>query len=233
MENEEVAIKSIIDAYNDVIKGLEVTAKNNTDRFYGGIIRSGKGKLVESIGKQLVILAWRRLKQDESRLKLDGTYVIIPINKAWVESLKDKALKEYIAANLTDYNYKYKPDIFVRIDDQPVFEIECKAYTENAMMKRILVDATLIKTIYPNMKFALLQLESQLGGDYSSLSDVTLGSKQTNTLLSYFNIDLTIITLLKGERDIKRPIHRYFKPLEEESIKRAISTLSVALKPYI
>jgi len=230
--SEAEAIKKIIEAYNDVVKGIDTEAKNNTDRFYGGIIRAGKGRLVESIGKSLVMLAWNKLKQEEQRLTMKGTHVMIPIKKSYVDGLKDRELKEYITANLADYHYKYKPDIFVQIDGVPVFEIECKAYTENAMIKRILVDATLIKTVYPNMRFALLQLESQLGGDYSKLDKVTLGSKTTNTLLSYFDIDLTIITLLKGERDIDRPIHRYFKLLEEESLKRAIGIIAEVLKQY-
>ncbi len=233
MSDEETAIKKIIEAYNDVVKGIDAQAKTNSDRFYGGIIRAGKGKLVESIGKRLIVLAWQKLKQDETRLTMEGTHITIPIKQDYVDNLKDKNLKEYITANITDYHYRYKPDILVQIDETPVLEIECKAYTENAMIKRILVDATLIKTVYPNMRFALLQLESQLGGDYSELNKVTAGSKPTNTLLSYFDIDLTIITLLKGERNINRPIHRYFKPLEEESLNRAIDAIATILKPYI
>jgi hypothetical protein len=233
MPDEEPAIKKIIEAYNYVVRGIDAKAKINSDRFYGGIIRAGKGRLVESIGKSLVVLAWQKLKQDETRLTMEGTHITIPIKQDYVDNLKDKDLKGYITANITDYHYKYKPDILVQIDKTPVFEIECKTYTENAMIKRILVDATLIKTIYPDMRFALLQLESQLGGDYADLTKVTLGSRSTNTLLSYFDIDLTIITLLKGERDINRPIHRYFKPLEEESLNRAIDIVAAILKSYI
>lgn len=232
MPNDEPSTKKIIDAYNILVKGINDEAHNSKDRTIGGILRAGKGKLVESIGKSLVEIAWHKLMQDGGRLTMGGTHVIIPIKKAYVDSLKDKELREYITTNLTDYNYKYKPDIFVQIDQTPVVEIECKAYTENAMIKRILVDDTLIKTIYPQMRFVLLQLESQLGGDYADLSNVTLGSKPTNTLLSYFDIDLTIITLLKGERDINKPIHTHFKPLEEKNLNRAIDTLVAILKPY-
>jgi len=48
-----------------------------------------------------------------------------------------------------------------------IMGIECKAYTENAMLKRILVDFTLLKSIVPKANCVLLQLESQLTGDYS------------------------------------------------------------------
>jgi len=51
-----------------------------------------------------------------------------------------------------------------------------------------------------------VQLESQLGGDYSTDKDIIFGSRSTHTLLSHFDIDLNIITLLEGERKVKRPI---------------------------
>jgi len=58
------------------------------------------------------------------------------------------------------------------------------------MLKRILVDCMLIKRKYPDVRFALLQLESQLGGDYSQIfKDIHYGSPSTHTLLSYFDIE--------------------------------------------
>lgn len=45
------------------------------------------------------------------------------------------------------------------------------------MLKRILVDFTLFKQVHPNLKCVLIQVESQLCGDYSSPSkDIILGS---------------------------------------------------------
>lgn len=103
------------------------------------------------------------------------------------------------------------------------------------MFKRILVDATLLKTQFPKMQFILLQLESQLGGDFSELKDVTYGSTSTHTLLSYFDIDLHIITLLKGERKVDKPIHKkeFFKPLERENLEKAVDIMTEILKEYI
>ncbi len=103
------------------------------------------------------------------------------------------------------------------------------------MFKRILVDATLLKTQFPKMRFILLQLESQLGGDFSELKDVTYGSTSTHTLLSYFDIDLHIITLLKGERKVDKPIHKteFFKPLKRKSLEKAVDVMAEILKEYI
>jgi hypothetical protein len=113
--------------------------------------------------------------------------------------------------------------------------IECKAFTENAMLKRILVDFTLLKTIYPNLSCCLFQLESQLTGDYSEIKKTIIyGSHSTHTLLSYFDVDLNIFTLLEGERKVDEPIHKkdYFKPLEKKYLIKTIEKISEILNEY-
>lgn len=229
---DENEIKGIINAYEVLVRGIDEKAhKNEEGRAYGGIVRAGKGTMLENIAKTLVMLAWKELGKDEKRLKIIGTRIKIPIKKEYVDKLEDKEIKEHILKNIKNYVYPYKSDVLVSIDNKPVFEIECKAYTEKAMMKRILVDCTLLTRIYPNMKFALLQLESQLGGDYSELKDKPFGSQSTHTLLSMFDIDLEIITLIKGERLVDEPIHKkeFFKPLTRDSLIKAINKIKEIL----
>ncbi len=56
-------IQGIIDAYNTLISGIEKRATTNQEgRAYGGIVRAGKGELVENIAKILIQLAWKKLK---------------------------------------------------------------------------------------------------------------------------------------------------------------------------
>lgn len=113
--------------------------------------------------------------------------------------------------------------------------IECKAYTENAMLKRILVDFTLFKNVIPNIKCVLLQLESQLTGDHSQpRNKITYGSHSTHTLLSYFDIDLNIITLLEGERKVDKPIHnsQYYKELKKEILENGIEVIKNLLSEF-
>lgn len=45
--------------------------------------------------------------------------------------------------------------------------------------------------------------------------------------LSYFDIDLNIITLLEGERKIDRPIHKlkYFKSLRKKRLLAALEVI--------
>lgn len=236
MSTKSDQIQEIIDAYNTLVSGIEKRASTNQEgRAYGGIVRAGKGELVENIAKILIQLAWKKLKQSPNRLKIVGRQIKIPIKQEYINRLEDEEVKKHIKQNIQDYFYPYKPDILVEIDNKVVLEIECKAYTENAMFKRILVDATLLKTQFPKMQFILLQLESQLGGDFSELKDVTYGSTSTHTLLSYFDIDLHIITLLKGERKVDKPIHKkeFFKPLERENLEKAVDIMTEILKEYI
>ena len=223
---------SIVKAYEALIKGIDTKAQNSEDRAYGGIVRAGKGKLVESIGKELIKIAWLDLGKDESRLSFINETIKIPLKKDYINRINDLEVKEYIEKNFEKMFYRIKPDIRVHIDGRFKISIECKAYTENAMLKRILVDCTLLKYIYPHISFVLLQLESQLGGDYSISIAGKYGSSPTHTLLSYFDIDLNIITLLKGERKVDEPIHKpeYYKSLEIERLKQAVEIFKELLQ---
>jgi len=228
----EKKLISIIKAYETLVKGIDTRAQNAKDRAYGGIVRAGKGKLVESIGKELIKIAWEDLGEDKERLSFINKTIKIPLKRDYVNRIKDPEVKEYIEKNIEKMFYRIKPDIRVHIDGKFKISIECKAYTENAMLKRILVDCTLLRHIYPKLSFVLLQLESQLGGDYSLSITGKYGSPPTHTLFSYFDIDLNIITLLKGERKVDQPIHKadYYKPLELETLKKVVEIFKKLLQ---
>jgi len=233
MVGYEQTIQDIIDAYESLVCGIDKTALENKSRAYGGIIRAGKGKLVESIAREVVRLAWQRLGKDADRIAIPKTKkkVKIPLNKGYLEKIKHEETREFIKQNLAKYYYPLGSDVQVFVDANLIMVIECKAYTENAMFKRILVDFTLLQHVYPKLIPVLLQLESQLGGDYSTLVKSPLGSPSTHALLSYFDVDLTIITLLKGERKVDKPIHKkeFYKPLTRESVESAIEIIATLL----
>lgn len=220
-------IQQLIDVYESLVKGIDTKAKDSEDRAYGGIIRAGKGKLVESLGRSLIEIAWKELSYDSSRLSTEKQTVKIPLNKRYLNKIKSPEVRKYIKDNIKDFYYPLRTDIHVYIDGKFTIAMECKAYTENAMLKRILVDFTLFKQVYPDLSFVLLQLESQLGGDYSLANSIKYGSPSTHTLLSYFDIDLNILTLLKGERKVDRPIHKpeYYKSLQAESLLTALEVI--------
>ena len=237
--NQNKELVKIIKAYDALVNGIDEQATNDNDRAYGGIIRAGKGKLVENIAQNLVIIAWNNIGGHEGRLAFSSNSIPrkipVPINKNYLSNIKNTQVKKYIENNIDKYVYKIGSDRHVFIDEKFVLAIECKSYTENAMYKRIMVDFQLLKSQFPDLNFILLQLESQLTGDYSQLNDIELGSYSTHTITSYFDVYPHIITLLKGERKVNRPIHKpeYFKELSLDSLQKAVHIIENILKSYV
>jgi hypothetical protein len=227
-------IDSIIKGYEDVIKGIEDKALSSKNRAYGGIIRAGKGKLVETIGKLLVEAAVKQLEEEGTNIKVDfrNNPIRIPLKGDYISRIKNNEVRTYLEQNRDRIYYEIKPDLQIYIDGNFKIYMECKAYTENAMLKRILVDCYLVKQIFPDASFILLQLESQLGGDYSCSLTGKFGSPPTHTLLSHFDIDLKILTLLEGERKVDQPIHKakFYKPLKKERLIEAANYLKELIK---
>lgn len=228
-------IDKLIAETNAQIRGIEQVAKKDTERAYGGIIRAGKGGLVEFLCKELVKIAWDELGCDENLLSFSSQKVPIPLKNEYLERIKSDEVKKWINDNYNDFVFNAKVDVHVFIQDKFILGIECKAYTENAMLKRILVDFTLLKTVYPKLQCALLQLESQLTGDYSQINKkVIYGSHSTHTLMSYFDVDLNIMTLLEGERKVDEPIHKieFFKTIERKALIKAVEKIKDFLKQF-
>lgn len=235
MNTVERKLNTLIAVYNKLVKGIDDEANMSQDRAYGGIIRSGKGKLVEKIASNLVEIAWVDvLNQKLSRMEINKKKIPIGIKDDYIERISNTEVRDYVASHKDDLIYKFGTDVQVYIDQRLVLPIECKAYTENAMLKRILFDAKLMKESMGINTYYLVQLESQLGGDYCKLNNVTYGSPATHALLSHVDVDLKIITLLKGERMVDRPIHKteFFKELEMIQLKKAVNLFVNDLKKY-
>lgn len=229
--------QELIRSYNLLVGGIEEEARDDEDRAYGGVVRAAKGKLVEGMTPHIIRLAWADCGGDASRLSFGNVKRYqVPVQRDYVNRLPDE-IRDYINARLNQHFYRAQVDQHVFVDGEFVIGVECKSYTENAMLKRILVDFRLLKSLHPDLVCCLLQLESQLGGGYSNpLADPQVGSPSTHTLMSYFpEVDLNIITLLEGERKIDRPIHRteYFKELNPEILEHAIDGFSQLLAAYV
>lgn len=238
MDRVRQALEALIDEYDKTLKVMDLRAEksfSDGQRAYGGFVRAAKGQIQEYLTKRLVEIAWvDNLGEDPERLEINSAKIPIPLKAEYLERVEDEQVREHIRARLHEYNYRLSVDRHVIIDGELVAGIECKAYTENAMLKRILVDFMLLKTVHPEMRCLLFQLESQLGGDYSALRTPTYGSTSTHTLCSYFpTVELEIITLLNGERKVDRPINKpaYFKPLEIRVLAGVVDLLSERLVP--
>lgn len=225
-----MSVDRIVKHYNKVIKGL-------FGEIRGGRLRSPKGTLVEDIAKIMVETAWANLGGKSGRLSFHPSAghkkVRIPLKDGHIPSLPGLTLHEVIKTD--DYYYDVGVDVHVYIDDDFVLGVECKSYAENAMLKRILVDFFLLKTKHPDLKCCLLQLETQLGGSNEKPGGAGIANRSTYTLMSYFpEVDLNILTLLEGQRDIGHPIHKrkYFKKMKPEFVSFAIAQMEDMLRPY-
>ena len=195
-----------------------------------GSVRAMKGRLVEDLTKQMVELAWRELGGDARDLEFASGKHYVPINEEYV-CRQPQEIRAYIEPRIGEYRYGLGCDVQVYVRGVFFLAIECKAYAENAMLKRILIDCSMLKSLYPDLRFALVQLESMLGGDYSELGGIQFGSAASHTIMSYFDVDLTILTMLPGERRVNKPAHeeRWYKPLAQETVASAVSELQVLL----
>ncbi len=203
---------------------------------YGGILRSVKGKLQEDMTEEIIKIAWASLGGNSSRMEINKKRHKIYIKEEYLQKI-DQATKRHIELSSDNCYYGVSVDKQIYIDNNLVIGIECKSYTENAMLKRVLVDFDLIKSIYPEISCYLFQLESQLGGDYSDFGQNTsFGSKKSHVLMSYFpRVKLNIFTFLSGERRVDRPIHKsgFFKPLEVNQVLKAVDLLTMDLQRHI
>lgn len=224
-------LQELIQHYNNAIREMHGMAGKP------GQIRSSKGALVEFLAQRLVELAWRRAGGSLERLSFNDTRRYpMPIRAEYI-ARQPADVANFINSLTPRQFYQAQVDLHVFVDNDFVLGVECKSYAENAMLKRVLIDFWLLKSLHPNLICCLLQLESQLTGDYSSLDTSTpVGSAPTHTLLSYFpQIDLNLFTLLDGERKVNEAIHEpaYFKELRRESLDEAVSRFSQLLRPLI
>lgn len=233
----QVSRQDLIRSYNLLVGGIEGEALDDEERSYGGVIRAAKGKLVEEMSLHIIRLAWQECGGAPARLSFgDVKTYRVPVQSVYVDQLPED-VRARVSARKSQYFYRAKVDRHVFVDGAFVMGVECKSYTENAMLKRILVDFRLLTSLHPGLVCCLLQLESMLGGDYSNpLAVPQIGSPGSHTLMSYFpEVELNIITLLEGERNINRPIHQsgYFKELMQESLDLAIKRFSDFLRSFV
>jgi len=206
-----VTIEEIQHKYEMAIFRSQELYANRKVKDTAGAVRYTKGKIVEDITKDLIRISWSKVSSDEARLKID---------------------KKKIPIKTNGEIYKLSQDLHVYIDKVFRIGVECKSYTEVAMYKRVLVDTKLLKRAVPSISaFFIVQLENFLGGDYG----VQIEAKGSDSVITLNRIcpqvNIKVITLLDGNRDIKKPLHilEYFKPLRRERLDYAIEQFRHAM----
>lgn len=221
-------ISEVVDSFNDSLKTMDQRARAMHGRAYGGALRALKGRLVENLAHDVVQLAWHRA--DHAKRTLQITRERIPVRTSeFVISSTSSGIR-----NAPGLTYPAGVDMHIFIEEELIAAVECKSYTETAMLKRVLVDFHLMKTVYPNLFCILFQLESQLGAKTSERGPTPdpVWSDSTRALMSLFSgVDLHIITLLEGERAVRRPIHNFPKLLSHASVEAAVQIFEQAFQP--
>lgn len=224
--------KLIAEFYQNRLMGINTKAHLACDldksRVFQGQVRAKKGTLVEDLAKDIVIASCIDLNIDLERLSFKYNPVSIGFeNLDYLFRIKNVNVSEHILDNLDDYIYDLKTDVHVNIDNHFIMNIEAKSYTESAMLKRILTDCWLLRKKYPSTDLVVLQLENALGGDYGMDVPVTYGSRQAHVLMSAFDIDLHILTVMEGNRTGKCPIHNigYYKTININKLRRSMKTI--------
>lgn len=222
--------KSIVKLYTESIRSMYTMTP--------GKIRAAKGTLVENMVDAIVSLAWHELGGMPNRFDIRKRTGEIAIEENYVKNLTPEVVRDHIERNKGKYVYKVELDRAVQIDNELILGIECKAYMENAMIKRTLKDFELTaKLLYPKMLFCMFQLENSLGGDYGEASKpVQLGSESTHTLLSHTpEVHLEIITILDGDRKSNREIHKpqFFKELPVENVGICVNKFQSLLEGFV
>lgn len=194
----------------------------------GGRLRAAMGAFTENFTRDLITLAWDKAGEPGAP-KFIKTKPTVRIDTSGSYFLRlPSAVQKHIKNNIDKCVYRLQVDVQVEYEDRVILGVECKAYSENAMLKRIMVDASIFGKSNPGAGSCLFQLESQLGGDYSNGS--FLGSCPSHAIMSLFpDTQLDIITLLPGERKIDRPITSNPKPLDADRLEGAIDGFKTAL----
>ena len=235
--NAPATRQELIRSYNLLVGGIDEQATDDEERAYGGVIRAAKGKLVESMANHIIRLAWQDAGGQPDDLSFqDRRRYRVPIRPEYIKTLPQE-VKKHVKAHKDEYFFNAQVDVHVYIRKEFAMGVECKAYAENAMLKRILVDFRLLKSLHPNLICCLLQLENMLGGDYSQpLANPQIGSPRSHTLMSHFpEVSLNVITMLEGDRKVNEPIHDpdYFKELRPEFLDGAIERFAQLLRPMV
>ena len=230
--------KKVDEQIEDIIDFYNITIEDLCEEKNPGLIRSKKGKLVEETAQRIVKAAWvAYLGQSEDRLKQDKKKKAMRILNAdeYLQRYESVTIKDTIKSKKSSIKYDFGTDDHVYVDGKLVLAIECKSYTESAMLKRIIYDRKMLHEYSPETDYILLQFESALGGDFELCSNSTFGSNQYHVFMSREKTNIDVITLLENRRRSKQPIHKreHRKELKKEHLLHAILIGSEKLKAYV
>ena len=222
----EKKIKNLQIELNKIIQNAEAkvdTIKKKTSRASGGIKRMAKGDLVEEIYSRIIKFC---LNEKKSKLKLINKMGNLPKNVKKIPVLK--VSKDY--ANLKNLKftkkelttgYEDKFDGFILNNQDIKIVLEYKAYSENTMLKRCLVDASIAQIFDKNIKYCLCLLQSHL------YQNERLVGYNAHSLMDFFyqkfRVNVDILILVKEPRVVNEDIIKKKYQINYELLKNAVN----------
>ena len=222
----ENKIKNLQIELNQIILNAEKKVdviKKTTSRASGGIKRMAKGDLVEEIYSRIIKFC---LNEKKSNLKLINKMGNLPKNVKKVPILKVsqnyinlKNLKFTKKELATGYEDKF--DGFI-LDNQDIkLVLEYKAYSENTMLKRCLVDASIAQIFDKNINYCLCLLQSHL------YQNERLIGYNAHSLMDFFyqkfRVNVDILILVKEPRVVNEDIIKKKYQINYELLKNAVN----------
>ena len=222
----ENKIKNLQIELNQIILNAEKKVdviKKTTSRASGGIKRMAKGDLVEEIYSRIIKFC---LDEKKSKLKLINKMGNLPKNVNKVPILKVsqnyinlKNLKFTDKELATGYEDKF--DGFI-IDNQDIkFVLEYKAYSENTMLKRCLVDASIAQIFNKNINYCLCLLQSHL------YQNQRLIGYNAHSLMDFFyqkfKVNIDVLILVKEPRVVNEDIIKMKYQIDYELLENAVN----------
>ena len=187
------------------------------------VSKDGKGRFVKEIYSRIIKFC---LNEKKSNLKLINKMGNLPKNVKKVPILKVsqnyinlKNLKFTKKELATGYEDKF--DGFI-LDNQDIkFVLEYKAYSENTMLKRCLVDASIAQTFYKNINYCLCLLQSHL------YQNERLIGYNAHSLMDFFyqkfRVNVDILILVKEPRVVNEDIIKKKYQINYELLKNAVN----------
>ena len=222
----EKKIKNLQNELNQIILNAENKVdliKKTSSRASGGIKRMAKGDLVEEIFSRIIKFC---LNEKKSKLELINKMGNLPKNVKKIPKLK--VSQNYInLKNLKFTNkelatgYEDKFDGFI-IDNQDIkFVLEYKAYSENTMLKRCLVDASIAQIFDKNINYCLCLLQSHLN------QNERLIGYNAHSLMDFFyqkfKVNVDILILVKEPRVVNEDIIKKKYEIDYKLLENAVN----------
>ena len=225
LEDKIIKLKEKIN--NRLLKMRDNFSHKTDDK---GKNRHEKGEAVVEVFSYIINEA---IKNTKSKVKLYTSEVNLPQKEKKLLlriDVSEKYIKEF-NLNFDDKEkeegYKCSYDGFLVSDKKIEMFLEFKAYTEVTMWKRCLIDASLIKNVYPkDSSYTICMLESQIGSTRKKkvLKDI---SYSAHSQISYMqSLDLIppiyLNILMDGQRNPKKNIAnpKFFKYANPEKIEK-------------